>query len=150
MRTYEYTLHRMVVKDSPERPIYTANDAVAYLLENCFRPEESYRENCWLLLLDSSHRIFGMNHLSMGGINETSVDIKIACKVAIDALATAVIIAHNHPSGIAKTSKVDVEMTDRLKKAMSVLDIALLDHIIIGDGSYYSFADEVVKPLPKN
>ena len=79
-----------------------------------------------------------------GGLDATIIDKKIVCKVAIDSLCSGVILVHNHPSGEVKPSKSDIQQTTDVKKALGVFDITLLDHIILSDQAYYSFAEEKV------
>jgi DNA repair protein RadC len=81
--------------------------------------------------------------LSFGGTECTVIDVKIAVRLAIMKMASAVILAHNHPSGNPAPSSSDIEQTRQLKNALAFFDIQLLDHIIVSDDSYYSFSDEV-------
>jgi len=70
------------------------------------------------------------------------VDVRILFKEAIERLATAIVIAHNHPSGTLKPSRADIQLTQKIKNASKLLDIQLLDHLIVADSGYYSFADD--------
>jgi len=78
----------------------------------------------------------------MGGINGTVADVRLLFATAVQSLATSVIIAHNHPSGTLEPSNADIQLTDKIKEAGKLMDISLLDHLIITDYGYYSFADE--------
>ena len=80
--------------------------------------------------------------VSKGGITGTVVDIRMIMKEAIDSLASAIVLCHNHPSGNANPSGDDNNITRKLKEAGQILDIKLLDHVIISDHSYYSYADK--------
>ena len=80
--------------------------------------------------------------VSKGGITGTVADIRMIMKEAIDSLASAIILCHNHPSGIPDPSGDDNNITRKLKEAGQILDIKLLDHVIICDRSYYSYADK--------
>ena len=80
--------------------------------------------------------------MSKGGISETIVDIRLLLKSALQCGATAMIVAHNHPSGVLKPSTSDIQLTQKIKKAGENMDIKLLDHLIISEKGYFSFADE--------
>ena len=80
--------------------------------------------------------------MSKGGISETIVDIRLLLKSALQCGATAIIVAHNHPSGVLKPSTSDIKLTQKIKKAGENMDIKLLDHLIISEKGYFSFADE--------
>ena len=78
----------------------------------------------------------------MGKIDATLVDIKIIAKYALDNLANAIVIAHNHPSGNLKPSASDDQLTSQVKSALALLEINLVDHLIIAEDKYFSYADE--------
>lgn len=78
----------------------------------------------------------------MGGVSGTVVDAKLIFKKALDVLACSIIFCHNHPSGNLKPSQADIDITRKLKKAGESLEIAVLDHLIISEMGFYSFADE--------
>ena len=80
--------------------------------------------------------------ISQGGVSGTITDIRIILQSAFSKLASAMILAHNHPSGNLKPSEADLKITKKIKDAAKLMDIAVLDHIIVGDESYLSFADE--------
>lgn len=101
-------------------------------------------EECWIFYLARNNRILSKERLSIGGLHATIVDIKFIVRRALDIIASSVIIAHNHPSGDPNPGKADIELTKRLKQALEVFDISLIDHVVIADGKYYSFADENV------
>ncbi|MFM7154854.1 MAG: JAB domain-containing protein, partial [Bacteroidota bacterium] len=88
------------------------------------------------------NELFGRERVSIGGTNATVVDLKLVFKVALDARAAAFIAIHNHPSGNLQPSRADIELTERLKQAGKIFDLPLLDHLIISERGYYSFADE--------
>ena len=94
------------------------------------------------LFLDSQHRIIEYVELAHGTIDGAAVYPREVVKMALAKNAAALIFAHNHPSGIAEASQADKSITDRLVKALSLLDIRVLDHIIIGDGEFTSFAEK--------
>ena len=99
-------------------------------------------EEFWILLLNRANEVIGKNNLSKGGVSGTVVDAKIIFKMATEKLASAIILAHNHPSGNLRPSQADVGLTNKLRDAGNILDIPVLDHLIIGNGAYYSFKDE--------
>jgi DNA repair protein RadC len=99
-------------------------------------------EEFWLMCLNRNNAIIGTTRIGSGGISATVADIRIMLKYAIDNYASSMILCHNHPSGNLKPSNADIKLTSAVKEAASFMDIALLDHIIVTDSSYYSFADE--------
>ena len=101
-------------------------------------------EEFWVLLLNRSNKIIEKNKLSQGGIAGTVIDVRLLLKMAIEKVTTAVIICHNHPSGNNLPSESDKAITKKVKEALILVDIQLLDHIIIAGRNFYSFADEGV------
>ena len=98
-------------------------------------------EEFWIVFLNNSHMFLGSQQLSKGGISQTTVDIRLALKQALLHGSTAIILAHNHPSGALTPSTSDYEITSKFKKGCDILDIKLLDHLIVTENSYFSFAD---------
>jgi len=99
-------------------------------------------EEFWVLFLSHSNRILAWKQISRGGIAGTVIDVRLILKEALENTSSSLIICHNHPSGTLQPSEADKEITKRIARAGEIMDIRLLDHIIIGDGSYFSFADE--------
>lgn len=99
-------------------------------------------EEFWIVYLNNSNKVLQTSQLSKGGITGTVVDIRLAFKNAIQLGAVAVILAHNHPSGALKPSQADIQLTKKLKTAGESLDIKVLDHLIVTEKTYFSFADE--------
>ncbi|MCG2418465.1 DNA repair protein RadC [Aequorivita sp. F47161] len=99
-------------------------------------------EEFWILYLNNSNKIIKSAQLSKGGITGTVVDVRLAFKEAIQLGAVGIILAHNHPSGTLKPSQADIHLTKKLKTAGDSLDIKVLDHLIITEKAYFSFADE--------
>jgi len=99
-------------------------------------------EEFWILLLNRSNRIIEKIKISQGGVSGTVIDVKIILKHAVDKLASSVILCHNHPSGNRNPSGADNSITSKLKEGSQLLDIQILDHIIIADIEYFSYADE--------
>lgn len=99
-------------------------------------------EEFWILYLNNSNKVIHKSQLSKGGITGTLVDVRLVLKNALEVGAVALILCHNHPSGTLKPSKADKDITQKLKVAAQSLDITVLDHLIITENAYYSFADE--------
>ena len=99
-------------------------------------------EEFWVLYLNNSNKVLYKAQLSKGGMTSTIVDLRMLFKTAFEQNATSIILTHNHPSGKLVASEQDIQITKRIKLACQQLDITLLDHIIITETSYYSFADE--------
>ena len=101
-----------------------------------------YRESFYILLLNRANRVLGFKKVSEGGITGTITDVRMVLQAALKASACAFICAHNHPSGNLKPSEADLKITKKIKEAASIMDIAVLDHLILSEESYFSFADE--------
>ncbi len=101
-------------------------------------------EECWVLYLNSADQLIWKERISSGGIDTTVVDVRIIIKNALERNSSHIILAHNHPSGSLRPGKADMAVTKKLKEAARLCDIQLLDHIIVGGNSYFSFADEGV------
>jgi len=101
-------------------------------------------EEFWIIYLNNSNKVIQKNQLSKGGITGTLVDVRLALKTALEVSATGIILAHNHPSGTLKPSQADKQITNKLKTAAQSLDIKVLDHLIITEKAYFSFADEAL------
>jgi DNA repair protein RadC len=104
--------------------------------------EDLPHEEFWIILLSRANKIIDKQLIGRGGISETTADIKLIFKKSIESLASGIILAHNHPSGNLKPSQSDINLTKKIVEASKLFDIKVLDHLIIGDGNYYSFADE--------
>ena len=98
-------------------------------------------EEFWIVFLNNSHAFLGSQQLSKGGISQTTVDIRLGLKQALLHESTAIILAHNHPSATLSPSASDHEITKKFKKGCDIIDIKLLDHLIVTENSYFSFAD---------
>ena len=122
------------------RSIKQSSEAAAYIRQFYFDDLEIF-ESSFILLLNRANITIGYAKLSQGGICGTVMDIKLICKYAVDALASSVIIAHNHPSGNLNPSNADIEITNKIKAALNIVDSQLIEHIILTAEGYYSFAD---------
>ncbi len=98
-------------------------------------------EEFWLLYLNRSNKILSRHKLSQGGVSGTITDVRLIIKKAIELLASSIIICHNHPSGNLEPSEADNRITQKIKESAGYFDISLLDHIIVTDNGYYSYAD---------
>ena len=105
---------------------------------------ELQHEEFWIIYLNNSNNVIQKNQLSKGGITGTLVDVRLVLKNALEVGATGLILAHNHPSGTLKPSEADKQITKKLKIASESLDIKVLDHLIITENAYFSFADEAL------
>nr|WP_319997998.1 DNA repair protein RadC [uncultured Draconibacterium sp.] len=99
-------------------------------------------EEFWILLLNRGNRIIDSFMVSQGGISGTVIDVRLILKNALDKMASAIILCHNHPSGTMQASNADLNITRKIKSAAEIMDISVLDHIIIGQNNYLSLADE--------
>ena len=101
-----------------------------------------YIEEAYLLCLNQAHAVLGIKKIGQGGINGCVMDPRVIFQTALKANASAIIIAHNHPSGNLTPSQADLQLTKNLRTSGKLLEISVLDHLIIGDDAFYSFADE--------
>ncbi|QIZ78342.1 RadC family protein [Ferrimonas lipolytica] len=99
------------------------------------------QERFLLLLLDSQHRVIELNTLSIGTINAATVHPREVVKTTLAANAAAVILAHNHPSGVCEPSNADRQITGRIQQALALIDVPVLDHLVVGSGQSCSFAE---------
>lgn len=101
-------------------------------------------EECWCLFLNRANYIIAKECMSRGGLDSTVFDIKSILRKAMERKACGIIIVHNHPSGNPLPGENDIRETRNLKKALDTCGIALIDHVIIAEDSFYSFADECI------
>lgn len=101
-------------------------------------------EECWILYLNRANHILYKEKVSTGGLSSTTIDTNSILRKAIEKKADGIILVHNHPSGNPQPGKADVVETERLKKAAETFSISMLDHVIISDSGYYSFADQMI------
>jgi DNA repair protein RadC len=103
---------------------------------------ELEHEEFWVLYLNNSNKVLLKELVSKGGLTGTLVDVRMVFKKAVELYATAIILCHNHPSGKLQPSEADKSITKKIKMAGDTLDIKVLDHLIITENAYFSFADE--------
>ena len=108
------------------------------------RLETKIYEEFWILMLNRRNQVIKPYRISEGGVSGTLADPKKIFKTALEHNASGIILCHNHPSGNLKPSNADMRLTQRIKKGAAQLDIQLLDHLIIANRGYFSFADEGV------
>ncbi|MBQ8854982.1 MAG: DNA repair protein RadC [Bacteroidales bacterium] len=99
-------------------------------------------EECWAIFLNRANYVLGKECMSVGGLESTVMDVKAILRRALERKATGVILVHNHPSGSALPGQADIRQTGILKKALQTCEISLIDHVVIAEDSWYSFADE--------
>jgi len=127
-------------QDPEEKPKITSSKDAFDLLKGDMM--DLPKEEFWVLLLNRANRVIKKKRVSEGGVSGTVADPKIIYKLALEELASGIIVAHNHPSGNLQASQSDMDLTRKLKEAGKFLEIQLLDHIIIASQKYLSFADE--------
>jgi DNA repair protein RadC len=99
-------------------------------------------EEFWVILLNRAHRMIRKKRVSEGGVNGTVADPRIIFKLALEELASGIIVVHNHPSGNLTPSQNDISLTKKLKEGSRLLDMTLLDHLIVSNETYLSFSDD--------
>ncbi|WP_461532374.1 RadC family protein [Sinomicrobium sp.] len=130
---------RRRVEKALERFKVTSSASVFELMQPVLG--ELPHEEFWIIYLNNSNRLIQYVQLSKGGITGTLVDIRLALKTALELGSTSIVLTHNHPSGTLEPSDADKKLTQKMKLASESLDIRVLDHLIITEKSYFSFAD---------
>lgn len=131
--------HRRKLTESTQvKSIRDSSDAYGYIAPLV---QDLDHEEFWVLYLNRANHIIGRDRLFSGGISGTIIDIRLLYRKALDKKAVGIIIAHNHPSGSLEPSEYDKTITEKIRQAGKVIDIELLDHLIIGGSSFYSFMD---------
>jgi DNA repair protein RadC len=130
-------------KNSERPKIGNAEDAFKILLAHWDENKLDFVEQSKILLLNRNGQVLGLSNISSGGINETVVDLRLIFVAALKANASAILLAHNHPSGNLKPSTSDRQLTNRLMDAGKLLQIDVLDHVIVTSEGYYSFAEDM-------
>ncbi len=137
---YEIKLQRKR-SSLPDVTVKNADDIVD-TLRKIYPEGDLWRETCRIVLLDRANRTIGHYLVSTGSADKVIIDVRGICTAAVMASARSVVLSHNHPSGNPLPGRADIEGTEALRRALSVLDIRLLDHIVLGEESYYSFCEE--------
>lgn len=123
-----------------EKPKITSSKAVFNLMQPILGDLE--HEEFWVLFLNNSNKVVAKSQVSKGGLTATIVDVRLLFKRALELASVGIIVCHNHPSGKLEPSNADKQITQKIKQAGITLDIKLLDHLIITQKAYFSFADE--------
>ncbi|MFB9056412.1 DNA repair protein RadC [Mariniflexile ostreae] len=127
-------------EEALERKKVTSSVSVFELMQPIIGELE--HEEFWIVYLNNSNKVIQKIQLSKGGITGTLVDVRLVLKNALELGATGLILVHNHPSGTLNPSEADKQITNKLKRASESLDIKVLDHVIVTEKAYFSFADE--------
>lgn len=125
-----------------QQKVTCSEDAYRYMLSTYKKGTICYKEYFKVLFLNQANQILGYTLISEGGITETCADVRLIMQAALLTNSIALILAHNHPSGNLKPSRQDMEITKQVRDAALLMRIKVLDHIILTDTKYYSFADE--------
>ena len=142
----DYTVGEVELSYKPKfkslHQVTCSEDAYKYLLPTYKEGTICYKEYFKVLFLNQSNQVLGYILISEGGITDTTVDVRVILQAALLTNSVAIILAHNHPSGNLKPSRQDMEITKQVKNAAQLMRITVLDHLILTDTGYYSFADE--------
>ena len=144
MKKYKNTISEYSLKYTKseiQKTKITTSESASKVIRQFYFDDINIYESFFILLLNRANNTTGFAKISQGGTAGTYVDIKIIAKYAVEALSSAVIICHNHPSGNITPSELDINITKKVKDALLLLDIKLIDHIIITENDFYSFAD---------
>lgn len=131
---------RRRLEEALEKPKISSSRSVFEVMQPIIG--ELQHEEFWIIFLNNANKIQLKTQMSKGGITGTLVDTRLIFKQALELAATGLILCHNHPSGTLKPSTSDMQLTSKIKKGGDVLDIKVLDHLIVTEKEYYSFADE--------
>ena len=141
-RVAEITLHyQSRVKPSQRPKVAKSDDAYTIFLHHWNPNQIELQEEFKVMLLNRAHKVLGIVNISLGGLAGTVADPKLIFAAALKAGASAIIVAHSHPSGNLTPSRADIELTKKLKAAGELLDLPIQDHLIVTAEGYYSFAD---------
>jgi DNA repair protein RadC len=133
---------RRQLETALEKPKITSSKAVFNLMQPIIGDLE--HEEFWVLFLNNSNKVLAKSQISKGGLTATIVDVRLLFKRALEFACVGLIVCHNHPSGKLEPSAADKNITQKIKQAGVTLDIKLLDHLIITQKAYFSFADEAI------
>lgn len=134
-------VYRSRTRTNERTQVRCARTAVDYLREIWNKDTLELTEDFVMVCLNGAHHALGWVRLSSGGFNRSTVDPRVAFSLALQAGASALIFAHNHPSGVVEPSPDDKQVTEKLSSAGKLLNIEVLDHIIIAKESYFSFTE---------
>lgn len=145
----EYKKHMQKIRLVKERSEFkmvkvTTSSAAADVIREFYFEDLEIFESFFILLLNRANNTIGYAKISQGGISGTVVDLRIIAKYCIESFASGVILAHNHPSGNIQPSNADIDMTKKIQDVLNLFECKVIDHIILTESDYYSFADEGV------
>lgn len=145
MKTYKTNIELISLvreKTNYKRAKLRTSENAADYARQFFSDDLTIYESFFMIMLNNSNNTTGYVKISQGGIVGTLVDVRIVSKYAIESLAVGVILVHNHPSGTLKPSQADIQITKKIKDALALHDTKVIDHIILTENHYFSFADE--------
>lgn len=133
-----------LIKEPTNIPIHKVSSSrdIQEFARKIYKGTIGIYEDFYIALLNNSNQIIDFVHLSKGGLTATLVDVRILAKHVIESLSVGVILIHNHPSGTLQPSNADKVLTTKVIKALDFFDVKVLDHIILTENNYFSFADE--------
>ncbi|MGC4102363.1 JAB domain-containing protein [Ferruginibacter sp.] len=135
-------VYKTKIKPS-ERPLITSSQDIYKVLMSIWDKNKiEFQEEFKVLMLNRSNRILGIYPVSSGGITSTVADPRLIIVSALKAMAVSLVLSHNHPSGSIRPSKADEELTSKISEACRYHDIRVIDHLIVSNEEYFSFADE--------
>lgn len=140
MKAYEIKLQKKGSGFLSEQ-IKSAEDAEKFARQ-FYSDDIGIYESMFMMILNRANKVIGWTKISQGGTCATITDVKIIAKIAIDSLANAIILVHNHPSGNPNPSAEDNRLTAKIKEMLKVFDIQLTDHLIITEDGFYSYSDK--------
>ncbi len=131
---------RRLLHQSLEMPVVKSSQDVF----NLYRPviADLPHEEFWITLLNRANKVRHQFNISKGGITGTVIDVRLILKKALENNASSIVLCHNHPSGNTQPSEADIQITKKLKEAGKIMEIPVLDHLIVTENGYFSFADE--------
>ena len=132
--------NKVNISDRPR--ITCSEDAYKILIHNWDQDTLELREEFKILLLNRANKVLGIVNISSGGVSGTVADPKLIFSAALKANSSGIILSHCHPSGNLKPSEADISLTNKLKNGGTLLEISVLDHIIVTENGYFSFADQ--------
>lgn len=136
---FELSRRRSLQEATQRKKILSTQEAGKFMMSLI---NDATTERFCVVYLNNAHKILHYEILSQGGLTSTVVDVRVILKLALQLLSPIILLGHNHPSGNLKPSQADHQLTQKIQKASEFLDIRLLDHIIVGNNQYLSFADE--------
>lgn len=145
MKTYKSTIPEIrltkVKTDFPNVKVTTSKEGADFIRQ-FYHEDIGIYESFFLLMLNRQNNTIGYAKISQGGVTGTFVDVAIIAKYVVESFACAAILCHNHPSGNLQPSEQDRTMTSRCKQALALFNCQVIDHVILTEDSYFSFADE--------